>query len=290
MSLALPTAVIVTFNSAHVLKPCMDALNEQGVSIIIVDNASTDGSAEYAAQLGATVIHNTQNQGYGRANNQGIRAAQSDYVLIVNPDLVVEKGAIAALLKATIDYPQAGILAPQIVEPSGRIFFQPRSMLSRTLTNPHGKLSIPQYDACTPFVSGACMCVNRAVFLALDGFDANIFLFYEDDDLCRRMMDAGHEVVFIPQARAVHLRGQSSQPVRGHVYKSRWHQAWSRGYVARKYGLKPTHIRDILKNAPKYIGSALVFYRSGMERYGGTCAGAWASFKKKSATSSIDIR
>ena len=75
---------------------------------------------------GATVIANARNEGYGRANNIGVAAADTPYVLIVNPDLELTKGAAAALLAAAERYPDAGMLAPRIVEPSGRIFLQPR--------------------------------------------------------------------------------------------------------------------------------------------------------------------
>jgi N-acetylglucosaminyl-diphospho-decaprenol L-rhamnosyltransferase len=277
------TAIVVSFNSAHVLQRCIEALHAQGAKVIVVDNASDDGSVTLAEKLGAHVIRNTLNQGYGRANNQGIRAATTPYALIVNPDLVIEDGALAALMDAASRYPEAGIIAPTIKEPSGRIFFQPRSLLSKTLHNPRGVLHVPDFEACTPFVSGACLLIKRDVFLAIGGFDENIFLFYEDDDLCRRMMDHGFHVIFVPQARALHLRGQSSSPARGRVYKSRWHQAWSRAYVSRKYNIKSTCWRDILINFPKVFANKIIARHSGVERYGGTVAGAWAFLRGQTA-------
>jgi N-acetylglucosaminyl-diphospho-decaprenol L-rhamnosyltransferase len=279
----LITAILVTFNSANILSRGLQALASQGVQLIIVDNASDDESVQIARDFGAHVIENTRNQGYGRANNQGVRAALTPYVLIVNPDVEMDEGSVEALLECTQRYPEAGIIAPQIREPSGRIFFQPRSMLSSTLTNPQGVLHIPQGDACTPFVSGACMLMARERFLAMGGFDEQIFLFYEDDDLCRRMMDAGHAVIFCPEAKALHLRGKSTAPAKGRVYKSRWHQAWSRAYVAHKYGLASPVWRDVLINAPKALGACLILQPALIERYGGTLAGAYAALRKRSA-------
>jgi N-acetylglucosaminyl-diphospho-decaprenol L-rhamnosyltransferase len=279
----LLTAILVTFNSAQVLVRGLQALASQGVQLVIVDNASDDESVQIARDFGAHVIENTRNQGYGRANNQGVRTALTPYVLIVNPDVEMDEGSVEALLECAQRYPEAGIIAPQIREPSGRIFFQPRSMLSRMLTNPQGVLHVPEGEACTPFVSGACMLMKRDLFLGMGGFDEHIFLFYEDDDLCRRMMDAGHAVIFCPEAKALHLRGKSTAPAKGRVYKSRWHQAWSRAYVAHKYGLSNPAWRDVLINAPKALGACLLFQRSLIERYGGTFAGAMAALCKCSA-------
>ena len=128
-----------------------------------------------AERLGARVIRNARNEGYGRANNSGARAAESDFLLIVNPDIALEPGAVAALGRRGGRYPDAGLLAPRIVEADGRFFFQPRSLLSPYLKNPGGRLALPEGDACAPYLSGACFMIRRALFLRLGGFDENIF-------------------------------------------------------------------------------------------------------------------
>ena len=239
------TAIVVTFDSAHALPECLGALRADGVPVLVVDNASTDDTAAIAEGQGARVIRNPRNEGYGRANNSGARAADTEFVLVVNPDCIVEPGAVALLIEAAGRYPDAALFAPQIVEPSGRVFFQPRSLLSPYLHNPGGKLVLPEGEACAPFFSGACFLIRRDVFLKLGGFDENIFLFYEDDDLCRRIADAGSALVYVPQAVVRHGRGRSSEPKRGRIYTSRWHQAWSRAYVSRKYGLPEPGSRHV---------------------------------------------
>ena len=123
------TAIVVTHDSAHVLPACLDALRREGVPAIVVDNASEDGSAELAQAHGARVIRNRRNEGYGRANNLGAAAADSEFLLILNPDLALESGAVAELLAAAERYGDAGLLAPRIVEPDGRMFFQAQSVL-----------------------------------------------------------------------------------------------------------------------------------------------------------------
>ncbi|MFC7398826.1 glycosyltransferase family 2 protein [Chelatococcus sp. GCM10030263] len=273
------TAVVVTYDSAHALPDCLGALQWEGVPAIVVDNASGDGSAELAERLGARVLRNAMNEGYGRANNRGVAAADTPLVLIVNPDVVLDEGAAAALVAAAGRYPEAGLLAPRLVEADGRLFFQPRSLLSPYLHNDAGILRLPEGDCCAPFLSGAALLVRRDAFLALGGFDEKIFLFYEDDDLCRRMADAGHALVHVHAAVARHGRGGSSAPAPGRIYRARWHQAWSRAYVSRKYGLADPAPAMLARNAVKALGAALVFNRRRMARYGGSAAGAFAAWR-----------
>ncbi|MBA1156755.1 glycosyltransferase family 2 protein [Microvirga mediterraneensis] len=277
------TAIVVTFDSAHALPECLGALRADGVPAIVVDNASTDGTAAMAEGQGARVIVNPRNEGYGRANNIGVRAADSEFVLIVNPDCIVDRGAVAALVDAARRHPDAAFFAPQIVEPSGRVFYQPRSLLAASLTNPGGKLVVPEGEACAPFFSGACFLIRREAFLRLGGFDENIFLFYEDDDLCRRVADSGSALIYVPQAVVRHGRGRSSGDKPGRVFTSRWHQAWSRAYVSRKYGLPNPAPGMFAINALKTLGASLTFQRKLVERYGGSASGAWAAMRGRKA-------
>ncbi|MBM6596107.1 glycosyltransferase family 2 protein [Microvirga pudoricolor] len=283
MSGASVTAIVVAFDSAHALPECLAALRREGVSAIVVDNASTDDTTRIAEGQGAAVIRNPRNEGYGRANNIGARAASTEFVLIVNPDCTMGEGAVAALVDAARLYPDAGLFAPQIVEPSGRVFFQPRSLLSPYLHNPSGRLVIPDGDACVPFLSGACFLVRRDLFARIGGFDENIFLFYEDDDLCRRVADSGSALVYVPGATVRHGRGRSSEPKPGRVFKARWHQAWSRAYVSRKYGLPKPAPGMFAVNAFKTVLASLTLRRSLVERYGGSAAGALAFLRGRSA-------
>ncbi|QGY03317.1 glycosyltransferase family 2 protein [Methylobacterium mesophilicum SR1.6/6] len=284
-------AIVVAHDSADVLPSCLAALAGQHVPAIVVDNASRDASASVAEAAGAQVIRNARNEGYGRANNRGVRAAATaERVLIVNPDIVLRPGAVDALLDAARAWPEAGLYAPRIVEPDGRFFFQARSLLAPYLTNPGGRPALPQGDACTPFLSGACLMIPRALFLELGGFDENIFLFYEDDDLCRRVADAGRALVHVHGAEALHGRGRSSAPEPGRVFRTRWHQAWSRAYVSRKYGLPDPSPAGIARNLPKVLLSALALRRSGLERYGGSAAGALAFLRGQDALAREGLR
>lgn len=277
-------AIVVAHDSADALPACLAALAREGVPAIVVDNASRDASVVVAEAAGARVVRNARNEGYGRANNRGVRVAEgAAQVLIVNPDVELQPGAASALLAAARVWPDAGLLAPRIVEPDGRFFYQPRSLLAPYLTNPSGRRDLPEGDACAPFLSGACFLARRDLFLSLGGFDEAIFLFYEDDDLCRRVAEAGRALVHVHGAVARHGRGRSSAPERGRVFRSRWHQAWSRAYVSRKYGLPDPSLSTMIVNLPKAALSALALRRAGMERYGGSVAGAYAAWRGRGA-------
>ncbi|NNM73367.1 glycosyltransferase family 2 protein [Enterovirga aerilata] len=277
------TAVVVAFDSAEVLPACLGALHENGVEAVVVDNASQDGSAELAGRLGARVLSNRRNEGYGRACNRGAAVAHTPWLLVANPDVVLERNAAEALLRAAALYPDAGMLAPRIVEPDGRFFFQPRSLLAPYLPNPGGRRSPPEGDCCAPFLSGACFMIRRELFARLGGFDERIFLFYEDDDLCRRVADSGHALVHVHEAVARHVRGGSTRSRPGRVFAARWHLAWSRAYAARKWGLPGGAFRIFAVNGLKVALACLTFRRSLVERYAGSAAGAWAFLRGRTA-------
>ncbi|MDB5511724.1 MAG: glycosyltransferase family 2 protein [Enterovirga sp.] len=276
-------AIVVTFESAAVLPNCLDGLRRNGVPALVVDNASRDDTVAVAERLGADVLRNLLNEGYGRANNLGARALGSTYILVVNPDVVLEDGAVAELRRAADRHPEAGMLAPRIVEPDGRLFFQARSLLAPYLRNPSGQPVVPEGECCAPFLSGACFMMKRELFLSLGGFDRSLFLFYEDDDLCRRLADRGLALVHVHGAVARHVRGGSSAPEPGRVFNVRWHLAWSRAFVAQRYGLPSHAVRVLLLNGLKTALACLTFRRSLMERYAGSAAGTWAFLRGRSA-------
>ncbi|WP_132253189.1 glycosyltransferase [Methylobacterium segetis] len=277
-------AIVVAHDSAHALPDCLAALAAEHVPAIVVDNASRDDSGRIAEAAGALVIRNRRNEGFGRANNIGAQAAEhAARILILNPDLVLQPGAADALLRAADAYPDAGLLAPRLVEPDGRVFFQPRSLLSPYLPNPKGRLALPEGNVCAPFLSGACLMAEREFFLGLGGFDENIFLFYEDDDLCRRVADTGRALVHVDAAVASHGRGRSSAPEPGRVFRTRWHQSWSRAYVSRKYGLPDPSPRTVAVNGAKLALSRIALRRASCERYAGSAAGALAAMRGETA-------
>lgn len=277
------TAIVVAYDSAHALPACLDALRREGVATIVVDNASGDNSVALAEAADARVIRNARNEGYGRGNDIGIRAADTPFVLIVNPDLVLVDGAVAALLEAVTRYPDAVMLAPRVSEPDGRVFFPAWSLLSPAHLNRARKSAcIPEGDACVPFLSGACVLIRKEAYEAVGGFDPAIFLFYEDDDLCRRLALHG-SLIHVDAARAVHQRGGSTAPARGRRFLARWHLAWSHAYVSAKYGLPPPALRGAIVNAAQALGWALLFQFAKAERHRGSASGYLAWLRREQA-------
>lgn len=285
------TAIVVVHDSAAKVPACLAALAREGVPVIVVDNASEDDSAHVAESYGARVLRNAKNEGFGRAMNRGLRAATTDFALLVNPDLVLEEGAVQALLAAAAQWPDAAIFAPRLVEPDGRVFFANQSALAQgALRNACSQRWEPEGDCCTPFLSGACWLVRRATVLSLGGFDENIFLFYEDDDLCRRVLDAGHALIHVHHAIARHERGASAAPKPGRIFKARRHLAWSRAYISRKYGLESPVFGVLLTNGPKALLALLMFNRSRFERYGGSVQGCLDFLRGRTALAVEGLR
>lgn len=267
------TAIIVTYYSEAVIGPCLDALNLQGVATLVVDNASQDQTQEIARAKGAKVLACDTNMGFGVANNLGAKAAETEWLLFINPDAVVHEGAIERFLEATEAFPEAGLFGPRILEPDGSHFFQPRSLLSIYLKGQVSGKTVPSGDCCAAAVSGACMLMRRDLFEEIGGFDPNIFLFYEDDDLCRRVVEHGNPIIYVHEAVISHLRGKSSKPSLKLAHLMRACQAWSRAYVSRKYNLAYTPASILLINGLKYLVALLTFNAKRRARYGGTCAG-----------------
>ena len=158
------TAIIVAYNSTGVLPGCLQSLADNGITkIVIVDNASTDNVAAWAAQHAphATLVVNPANQGFGRAMNQGVGVATTSWCLLVNPDARLDAGAIDALMDAARTYPEAALFGPSIFEKNEDVpIFSARAPLSFFLPNPSGICSLPTGPASTPFISGACMLVR----------------------------------------------------------------------------------------------------------------------------------
>jgi N-acetylglucosaminyl-diphospho-decaprenol L-rhamnosyltransferase len=276
-------AVVVAHDSARQLSKCVQALVRQ-VPVVVVDNASSDGSVEVARKGGAFVILNAKNEGYGRANNQGVRAAKSaEWCLIINPDAVAGPNCLSTLLEAAERNPNAAVIAPQLVEPDGRRFAHGTSVLSDVSSADDQMDDVAKDDRVVAFVSGACVLVRRSAFIAVGGFDESIFLFYEDDDLCLRLRNAGFKIVQVDNAVVRHARGSSSEPGPGRIFRSRWHQAWSRSYVCRKHGIPDDGAAVLVRNGLKLIGALPTLNRRRIERYAGSAAGAWARLLNKSA-------
>jgi N-acetylglucosaminyl-diphospho-decaprenol L-rhamnosyltransferase len=221
--------VVVNYNAGASVLDCLRAVAaESPAEILVVDNASTDGSVERIAQEhpDMRLVRNTRNTGFAAAANQGIRETRAESVFLLNPDAIVRPGTLHALGAALAEHPRAGAVGALVLNPDGSV--QPTKRAFPTLTQSvlHGLLGLvwpgnPGTRAYTladasfdrertvDWVAGTAVAVRRRAFEAVGGFDESFFLFVSDVDLCRRMWDAGWEVWFEPRAVAEHAWGTS---------------------------------------------------------------------------------
>ncbi|MBS0386123.1 MAG: glycosyltransferase [Proteobacteria bacterium] len=265
------TAVVVSHDSEQALPECLRSLRDAGLTAIVVDNASQDGTVAQARAAGATIIANEENQGYGRAVNQALKAAASEFCLILNPDVSFDSGAPGQLLALLRAQARAAAIAPKLIERDGRIF-----ELSASPINPPAAHA--QFDgaASRGLLSGAALLARRERLLAIGGFDPNIFLFWDDNDLCRRLVDAGDMLLLADAVFMKHSRGASSTVAPGSIYARRWHQAWSRFYVFKKFGVASDADRWVSTYTRKAMLAGLFGASRRVERYRGSLDGALA--------------
>lgn len=225
--------VIVTHNSAAVIADAIRSI-PPGNETIVVDNASTDRSVAIAEELGATVVRNAENVGFGTACNIGAAKASGNRIFFLNPDARLAEDALAELDRAFDSYPEAGAFAPRIVREDGVQFFRKRSVLYTTY--PWRRQKVPAGDSPILNASGAALAFPRRVFEELGGFDENIFLFFEDDDICLRTRKAGYVVQYVHSSEVVHSHGVGSPPSAEMTAFKTYHFVKAARYVCRKHG------------------------------------------------------
>lgn len=221
------TAVIVTYRSRDTIGATLDALYpayERGIcACVVVDNASTDGTADFVAREypWASLVRSSENLGFGRGCNRGFEEVESPYLLLLNPDAQIDVNALSTLLEFIESHPKAGIVAPatiagngdsqdagMVLTPGGLV----RSALGRGGVFPDRRTitrGAPPFR--TTWVCGAIMLIRSDMFRKLRGFDPRFFLYFEETDLCLRALAEGMEIWVLGEATATHLVGASAQ-------------------------------------------------------------------------------
>ena len=220
--------IIVTYNSAAEIGACLDAAILTGAEIVVVDNASTDSTRVETERRKVRFIANAENRGFAAAVNQGFAAVSCPYVLLLNPDAILQTGIEA--LEQGCELPDSAGACGRLIDPAGRLqrgFTVRRLPTVASLTlevllltriwpgNPvnrryryldldYGRVSAVEQPA------GALLMVRRAVWEELGGLDESFFpLWFEDVDFCRRIKDRGLNLYYMPQAVAKHTGGHS---------------------------------------------------------------------------------
>ena len=222
--------VIVNYNGAGHLENCLRSLAEHPpaipTEIIVVDNASTDGSASTAAAVsGVRLIRLPANVGFSAGNNAGIRAAAGELVLLLNNDTIVPAGALDRLAGALDGDPASAVAGPRLIDDRGvaELSFGPMisplgELRQKVVTGLHSRGVGPvsawvnrttRRQQYVDWVSGACLLVRRRVAEQVGLLDERFFLYTEDVDFCASVRAAGWKVLFTPAAEIVHLRGRS---------------------------------------------------------------------------------
>jgi hypothetical protein len=227
------TVIIVSFNTREELEACLASIAEAPPAVAhcvtVVDNASTDGSAEAVKRRWPSVllIASDRNLGFAAANNLAIRAAGTEFVLLLNSDTLVRAGAIDTLVMALESDRGAVAAGPRLVDAAGR----PEISFGRMLgpfNELRQKMLVRLYDRGQPsavawvrrmtrephrpdWVSGACLLVRRADALAAGLLDERYFLYAEDVDFCAALRALGRHLLFVPDAEVVHARGASGR-------------------------------------------------------------------------------
>lgn len=217
--------IIVSYNTKSDLENCLQSLHEHppraSHQIVVVDNASRDGSVEAvrARWPHVTVLALNANVGFASANNAGIRHTESELILLLNSDTIVPDGAIDRLIAAMHELPGASIVGPKIVDDAGHAELSYGPMMTPLAelrqkrlmrhASPHTLAMMTAKTRAVDWVTAACMLVRRRDAEAAGLLDERYFMYCEDVDFCAAVRANGGKVYFTPLAQIVHLRGRS---------------------------------------------------------------------------------
>jgi GT2 family glycosyltransferase len=229
------SVIIVSWNTQDILRNCLGSIYEQGgdvtLEVVVIDNASTDGSAEMVRKdfPQVTLIENSENRGFAAANNQGIAIAKGRYVLLLNPDTIVLDNAIDKTLSFADAHPETAVVGCRVLNPDRTLqptcfmfpsilnmllsatylykLFPKSRFLGRERMTWWDRTDTRQVDA----VTGCFMLVRREAIERVGLLDEQFFVYGEETDWCYRFRQAGWKVMFTPCANIIHLGGQSTQ-------------------------------------------------------------------------------
>ena len=244
-ALARLAVVVTSWNTKQLLDACLRSLaaaQDEGAQVLVVDDASSDGSAQLVAEThpGVTLIACSQGLGYAAATNRGVAACDRAYVLLLNADTEVRSGALEVLLTFLETHPGHGAAAPRLLNPDGTT--QHACMDFPRLRTPwfcgtplqRWRPDSPeleryfvtgfdhQSDADVPQPPAAALMIRKGVWDELGGFDEDLPLFFGDVDLCQRLRASGRAVRFLAASQVLHHGGASTRQLPDFV--SLWHR------------------------------------------------------------------
>jgi GT2 family glycosyltransferase len=269
------SVIIVSFNQFELLKAAIDSLKNNpppfAYEVIVVDNHSQADVQDYLNEFyhDIRIISNSSNHGFGWANNRGAQAARGEYLLFLNSDAEIAGDALARMVAVMDGNAAIGILGPALLNPDGsfQLSFGRKISLwaelyQKSLAPLWEKWKLNFHDQerflkNVDWVSGACLLTRREMFLPGPFFDEEIFLYFEDHDLCLRVKAMGKKVVYCPGARVMHHCGSSIGALPGtmieyrksqlYLYQKhlgRWQSFLLRRYLSWKFSRQMRHAHD----------------------------------------------
>jgi GT2 family glycosyltransferase len=255
--------VVVNYNAGELLLRCIKNCITQAPEIIVVDNASLDGSLqlivdEFSRFPNLHVIRNSENMGFAAACNLGANEATCKHILFLNPDCIAEEGSVQLLTEALDEIPLAGMVGGLLLDPDGqeqqggrRYVPTPWRSLARMLRLEVlekrwpklfqnfnlNKQPLPDGTVALEAISGACTMVKREAMEAVGPWDEGYFLHCEDLDLCMRYRQRGWSILFVPTAKFTHFRGacSRSRPIFVEWHKHRGMMRFYRKFFRHQY-------------------------------------------------------
>jgi hypothetical protein len=235
--------VIVAWNVRDLLQACLKSIMGSAASlsqeIIVVDNASADGTPDMlrSSFRNVLLIEPGRNTGFSGGNNLGLAASQGRYILLLNPDTIVLDSAVADLAHYLDTHPSVGVVGPQLLNDNGSVQSSRRrfptfwtaifestwlqQVAPKRILNRYYMLDCPDDENCeVDWLQGSALMVRREVFEQVGGFDEGYFMYSEELDWQRRIKTAGWDIVYNPAARIIHYGGKSSTQVEAlkHIY------------------------------------------------------------------------
>jgi N-acetylglucosaminyl-diphospho-decaprenol L-rhamnosyltransferase len=221
--------VIVTYNSARHIGPCLDSIRRNGATAIVVDNGSQDTTEQIVRGYEeAQFVPAGGNLGYGKSINLGFQRTTGEFVVLSNPDIVYAPGSIEVMVEYLRSHPEAGIVGAQQTFPDGswQRSYGDLPSIGSGLKDAMGYTSLQHWirrlawprkldrkPKEVPYVDGGVLVVRRTAFEEMGGFDELFYFYADESDLCARMHKAGWKVVFVPSAQVIHARGGDSMKV-----------------------------------------------------------------------------
>ena len=284
------TIIILTYNSAKIIKSCLEVLNFEKYKVVVVDNASKDGTAEFVRQNfpQALVQELPKNIGYGNGNNMALNQVETEFALILNPDAVIFEKDIEIVLEVMKKNPLVAMAGPIVLDN----FPLEQKELAEKIANMEQDLAgikdkyYEKIDGnfSVRFLIGAALFMQVATMKKIGFFDKEFFLYYEDDEICGRVRANGFHNFVIPAAIAFHIGGggKSSGSSLKVIYKKSWHLTWSKlhwKYLRKgKLRAKRSAFKFTLVYLVKSLVFALRFDAEKLVKNLGACAGALAFF------------